>query len=144
MKASPFHALVVFFAICATVSQGRTSVRRDRQNEAWWQNTVIYQIYPRSYQDSDGDGTGDLKGDSSLRVEKTHIRTFITYFILIRNWIPHPIFCWTWCGDNLALSHLQEPHEGLWLWYLRFWRHWPHFWHHGGLQGSCCCTTRQW
>lgn len=31
-------------------------------NNKWWKNAVIYQIYPRSFQDSNGDGIGDLQG----------------------------------------------------------------------------------
>jgi alpha-glucosidase len=32
------------------------------QELKWWQHAVVYQIYPRSFQDSNGDGVGDLNG----------------------------------------------------------------------------------
>ena len=28
----------------------------------WWRDGVLYQIYPRSYMDANGDGVGDLRG----------------------------------------------------------------------------------
>jgi alpha-glucosidase len=34
----------------------------DRTDRTWWRDGVLYQIYPRSYMDSNGDGIGDLRG----------------------------------------------------------------------------------
>ena len=36
--------------------------RRSDMEEKWWHQSVVYQIYPRSFMDSDGDGIGDLQG----------------------------------------------------------------------------------
>ncbi|MEM7470183.1 MAG: alpha-amylase family glycosyl hydrolase [Pseudomonadota bacterium] len=56
-----------------------------KANEDWWRGAVIYQIYPRSYQDSNGDGIGDLPGITdrlpyikSLGVDAIWISPFFT------------------------------------------------------------------
>jgi alpha-glucosidase len=42
-------------------SSSPTSTQADSGRD-WWKNAVIYEIYPRSFQDSNNDGIGDLKG----------------------------------------------------------------------------------
>jgi glycosidase len=37
----------------------------NEENKQWWQSAVFYEIWPRSFQDSDGDGSGDFNGMSN-------------------------------------------------------------------------------
>ena len=39
-----------------------TDTRLDKSKYGWWKSAVLYQIYPKSFQDTTGSGVGDLKG----------------------------------------------------------------------------------
>jgi oligo-1,6-glucosidase len=56
MKRLPVLLISLFFFAVHSAGQ---SVPADKK---WWKEAVVYQIYPRSFKDSDGDGIGDLKG----------------------------------------------------------------------------------
>lgn len=44
------------------VTINREGVIKHMKESKWWKKAVIYQIYPKSFQDSNGDGIGDLRG----------------------------------------------------------------------------------
>lgn len=59
------QTLVIIFATCLIVVSCQKSEKQENKtapDKAWWKESVVYQIYPRSFKDSDGDGVGDLKG----------------------------------------------------------------------------------
>lgn len=55
-------AICANFWGCQNPIDAEDAFRDKRNAEKWWKEAIIYQIYPRSFKDSDGDGIGDLKG----------------------------------------------------------------------------------
>lgn len=58
-------------ALLALILMSLSTTVAAKEAEPWWRHAVIYEIYPRSFQDSNGDGIGDLNGITS-RLDYLH------------------------------------------------------------------------
>jgi len=54
----------------------------------WWRSAVVYQVYPRSFADADGDGTGDVNG---IRARLPYLAELGIDAIWISPWYPSPL-----------------------------------------------------
>ncbi|CAH0387638.1 unnamed protein product [Bemisia tabaci] len=59
---SSISKLVAVFCLVMAATSCEVMKAYPQRDLAWWEWGVIYQIYPRSFKDSNGDGVGDLKG----------------------------------------------------------------------------------
>src|SRR5580658_10797448 len=70
--ASYTISLSLAAAVFAALGQTPSAIEPNQTDgPEWWRHAVIYEIYPRSFQDSDGDGIGDIKGIAS-RLDYLH------------------------------------------------------------------------
>ncbi|WP_410789796.1 glycoside hydrolase family 13 protein [Kribbella sp. C-35] len=59
-----------------------------RPADDWWRSAVVYQVYPRSFADADGDGTGDVNG---IRARLPYLADLGVDAIWISPWYPSPL-----------------------------------------------------
>src|SRR5690242_1033417 len=57
-------AFILFMSLLCFTAEAQQS-RRDAEGHQWWQHAVFYEIYPRSFADSNNNGIGDLNGITS-------------------------------------------------------------------------------
>ena len=55
-------AILFLFFSCQPNSRQSASTSADSLERKWWKEATVYQVYPRSFKDANGDGIGDLRG----------------------------------------------------------------------------------
>src|SRR5437763_14365057 len=73
--------------------------------ENWWRSAVIYQIYPRSFADSNGDGIGDLAGVTS---KMDYLAELGVDAVWVSPFYPSP-----WVDGGYDITDYRDVHPAL-------------------------------
>ena len=81
-------ASIALSLIAAASAAGQARPATVTNADRWWQEGVVYQVYPRSFQDSDGNGVGDLRG---ITQRLDYLRALGINAIWISPFFPSPM-----------------------------------------------------
>src|SRR5262245_31350585 len=62
MKVLAFLSVAVIWWVASIALHAQGTTPHSHGKAPWWEHAVFYEIYPRSFKDSNGDGIGDLNG----------------------------------------------------------------------------------
>ena len=97
---------VDYFRCCDRCSEAVKRKTGGKNENAWWKEAVIYQIYPRSFCDSNGDGIGDIEGI----ISKLDYLKRLGIDII---WLS-PIYESQMMTNGYDISDYQEYYERIW------------------------------